>query len=103
MGHQIRAGEKEIAWSDGSQLVCGWCDPYHEDLRPWDQQMGSTYIPADVVKTANNVIPLSYIEAYQNGEVFVSKRKAVTEDKFKQCRSFLSYAAKHKLPIEGSY
>lgn len=103
MGHQLKAGHKEICFTSGAQLVCSWCDPYHEDLRPWDQKMGSTRIPADAVKNANYEVPMSYNDAYVEGLVYVSRNKAIDERNFLQCRGFLKYAADHGLDITGSY
>jgi hypothetical protein len=99
MGHDLYAGTKEINFSSGSHLIVGWCQMFMADTA--HPEIGETYIPVEAVKTANNVIPLSFETVQTKG--YLPDYFYTTQDEFEECREFLTYAAQNNLEIRGRW
>ncbi len=111
MGHQIDAGEQGVYFTDGAWLVSGWCEraaprekPPSMSERDWmEAQMGTTYHSADAVRLADSQVPHSFARAKELGFLDGHFRAEIDEDAFRQCREFLSYAARQGHDISGSH
>jgi hypothetical protein len=107
MGLSLSCGSVKMRTSTG-WLVIGWCGGANHspegkspDYGVWRDTIGTVEIPADVVREANDRVPLDYNVAVFWGE-YVDEH-VVSEKTFTSARQFLAKAAIENKGIWGSY
>jgi hypothetical protein len=108
VGHQIYAGDDEVAFTDGAWLVVNWCERALPSPKPpvgsdWKDYVGTTDISAEAIKAADALVPSTYLDALNAGFLVGHYREPIDEQAFAQCRKFLKCAAAGGHYVRGSY